>query len=248
MTETLRVFGARPVTIVFEGWTVFIAVHDANHVRERSAWRLRLAGAHPDRHLHAPALQTRQARKFQNLKARQEIWLRREVAWYAQFELEPPPFGTSTPFRSEGQQVAQGQPKTTTASALIWRLLQDGLEHSAADIQPMVKRSVGVARAIENLRRRGAVITTLRSPAGLKSYRLDTPDGYTGPHQQALPQRLAVVLSDGAAHPTADLRAQLHTSASTLGAAVSRLRKRGAQIFCTSQGGASSYQMGRSAA
>lgn len=250
MPETLRVFGVRPVVVQHEGWTIFIAVHDANHVRERSAWKLRLAHAHPDRHPEADTLplKTRQARKFRNLKDRQEIWLRREVVWYEQFHLEPPPFGASKPCTPEGTLSACGPlPLKDSSSAMIWRMLLDGREHSAAEIETIVRRSVMVARAIQKLRERGAVITTMRSPAGLKSYRLDTPDGYRVPHDQALPRRLVALLADGAAYTTAELLEQLHTNPNTLGTAICRLRQRGAQISRTDQGGVFSYTMGQSA-
>ena len=39
----------RPLTVVLDGWTVYVSVHDAEHLRMRAAHRARIKASHPDR-------------------------------------------------------------------------------------------------------------------------------------------------------------------------------------------------------
>jgi hypothetical protein len=158
--ETLRVFGDRPATIVFEGWTVFIGVHDANHVRERSAWKQRLAHAHPDRHPEATTrhLKTRQERKFHNLRARQAIWLRREMAYYDQFHLDPPPFGR-VPASSPVTAGSWHPPHSKAVTQRLMALFSTGASYTRAELSAALDaRPNTVSNALNRLVARGALI------------------------------------------------------------------------------------------
>ena len=254
MPETLRVFGDRPAVVTHEGWTVYIGVHDANHVRERSAWKLRLAGAHPDRHPSTPALKLRQERKFRNLKERQEKWLGRETAWYEQFQLEPPPFGKSKPFTRGGTRAAEPLPDPLTVhrwgthdaalSSRIWRLLEDGQPHPAAAMRDTLAVSeAALYGAIRRLRQRGARIARTRALDGVLWYQLTTPDGYRFPDADGLPQQLAAIFADGQVHPLAELQATFPTVKQHLFTAIHRLIKLGAPIQRVHFNGVYTYQL-----
>lgn len=72
----------RPAVITYQGARIYLHIHDAEYMRERSAWRQRLAAAHPDAGGNAAA--------FQRLIGQRTAWQAREAAWYARLGLLPP--------------------------------------------------------------------------------------------------------------------------------------------------------------
>jgi len=82
MTALVPQVGNRPAAIKFNGGWVYLGVHDAAYLHERSAWRARLAQAHPD---HGGT-----RGRFLEVYRQCRLWRRAEQAWYAAFGFEPP--------------------------------------------------------------------------------------------------------------------------------------------------------------
>ena len=105
MIPTLR---GRPSVVRSGNCSVYVSVHDAEHLRLRREWKRKLAYYHHDaiksRWQTAAAggacwarqLLTRQqafGATFRQLQAGHEAWLRAERVWYARLSLEPPEWG-----------------------------------------------------------------------------------------------------------------------------------------------------------
>jgi len=258
--DTLQQFAGRPSiverTIPREDGTVvkeraYISVHDAEHIRHRSAWKKQLAWAHSD-HNGSDA-------QFRIVKAQQEHWLATERTWYAQYDLEPPLFGSSRPTGTPW--VAVGPPPAQVLSvknfrahsmhvpARLWRLLADGAVHAAADLLHLDDGGVPItsrqrSRGIELLRSRGARIDAVRSGRDMSSYQLlSPPTTYRHAHQASITNRLADILADGQIHQRADLCRVLQANPNALGVSLTRLVYRGAAIQRVILRGVHTYQL-----
>lgn len=121
MSEELMLVGSskRPAIIFTENTgRIYISVHDDYFRETQKQWKLRMKMAHPDMvkqeiiTMHVPATthmrggnavpvagyiakrrSMRGSEEFRRLKAQHREWLKEEISWYAQYNLEPPQWG-----------------------------------------------------------------------------------------------------------------------------------------------------------
>jgi hypothetical protein len=232
--ETLQTFADRPVVVKRDGWTIYVAIHDLEYIRQRSEWKRQLAAVHTDRGGSAAA--------FRDIKQQQERWQATEEAWYATLGLAPPPFGTR-PFRVRAYEglptriltlLSDGRPRTIQEIGL-----DVGLTPSLSSRGAPGKR---VHEAVCRLRARGAEID-VQKLGQAPLYRLVSTAQYRPPHAEQSVRRLMGLLRDGEVHRADTLCTTLHTSVQTLRTAVCRLRRRGAVIASATVAGDPGYQL-----
>ncbi len=181
MSAALPVYRDRPAILPSAGGRVYISVHDAEYLRQRSEWKRKLADAHPD--AGGTSFRFRQA-----VKAR-DRWQATEEAWYGQHGLTPPlPVSTSdarVSATSLTELLAQlpdgvGRPWMTTRSVArmtgmrrLLTLLADGAYHTTAECRAVV--GLHAITYIARLRARGFDIpldASYRTGLGTPAYRL----------------------------------------------------------------------------
>lgn len=161
----IPVRGDRPAVVPWQGGRVFVSVHDAEHLRQRAAWKKALAEAHPD----AGGTSLR----FDRVRRQRERWEAAEREWYAQYGLVPPPVGEKPPTRSE---VLAAWPTARGGNRRLLELLADGAPHLVAECAAVTGPSKhAVRKSVFDLRARGFdVVLELPVQTGLsgRSYRL----------------------------------------------------------------------------
>lgn len=158
----IPVRGDRPAIVPWQGGRVFVSVHDAEHLRQRAAWKRELAAAHPD----AGGSNLR----FDRVRRQRERWDESERAWYAQYGLVPPPVGEPPPTRSE---ALAAWPRARGGTRRLLELLADGAPHLTSECRAVAGRSAG--KSVFDLRKHGFdVVLELPIQTGLsgRSYRL----------------------------------------------------------------------------
>lgn len=158
----IPVRGDRPAIVPWQGGRVFVSVHDAEHLRQRAAWKKALAEAHPD----AGGTTLR----FDRVRRQRERWEAAEREWYAQYGLVPPPVGEKPPTRSE---VLAAWPRAWGRTRRLLELLADGAPHLLSECRAAAGRYAG--QAAYDLRQHGFdVVLELPVQTGLsgRSYRL----------------------------------------------------------------------------
>lgn len=99
-TDLIPLTGSRPPVLVLDGWTVYVAIHDQEYIRQRTEWRRRLAASHPDKSgLTSEDRGWATAnRKFRNLLIQHGAWRFKERCFYWKLGLMPPDWrGTPAP-------------------------------------------------------------------------------------------------------------------------------------------------------
>jgi len=130
--------GERPAAIKFNGGWIYLGVHDATYLRDRAAWKARIAQAHPDKG------GTRG--RFLDAYRGYRLWQRAELEWYATFDFEPP--RSVCPYRRN------------LLRAIERDVIQEALRTAGSVKQ--AARVLGMARATLYSKMHAHAITTMR--------------------------------------------------------------------------------------
>ena len=141
MSLPLPVYRDRPAFIPHAGGRIYISVHDAEYLRQRSEWRRKLAAAHPD----SP---TGNSFTFRRLKSQRDKWEATEVEWYAQHGLTPPELSTGRAPSIAPELLALADAGGTSTRARVsahLALHPDATVNAIADALILSRNAVAVA-------------------------------------------------------------------------------------------------------
>lgn len=91
--DLIPVFRGRPSTLRVGSSTIYVSIHDQEHLRVRREWKRKLSVAHPD---HGGT-----SKAFITMRLEQARWFKGEAAWYREMKIDPP-----LPIRDEEQSMA----------------------------------------------------------------------------------------------------------------------------------------------
>lgn len=108
MGELLKQYPGRPSIIIHEGCRVYVSIHDAYYKATLTSWKKKLKAAHPDtingsliRYGGTSGIkalrprsphQMAQGRAFRIVARSYRAWVRAELKWYAQYDLDIPEY------------------------------------------------------------------------------------------------------------------------------------------------------------
>jgi hypothetical protein len=143
MSAALPVYRDRPAIVPSPDGRgrVYISVHDAEYLRQKSEWRRKLFEAHPD---HGGS-----DLRFHRTRRQQKAWEQSEADWYAQYRLTPP---LVSPRAVIDATVPQRGRKPPTVVQRLLDVLSDGRYHTPDDLRATCKN---VTVYVFRLRRRG---------------------------------------------------------------------------------------------